>query len=244
MNSAYSSRTKSTPCDSQRPPIRTHTRYSSFSNESSSSSSSSSSSPRIDASTPASTASSVSHRIFTTTRSPSSTSPRRAIWETCRRTSTSGGGTYGVHRPGSSRRPQNIARRVQARRRAAAAAGPPAPRDFVCVASAPRDFVCVAPARSTRGCCSSVVVWANSLYDVFSRAFNIQTIPIGTARRDDRVDARARPHARAPDIENTSPPRFDAIMTEAPSALLERTNLAEYLRARKAIALENSQQGP
>lgn len=55
---------------------------------------------------------------------------------------------------------------------------------------------------------------------------------------------RTRPHARAPDIENTSPPRFDAIMTEAPSALLERTNLAEYLRARKAIALENSQQGP
>lgn len=41
-------------------------------------------------------------------------------------------------------------------------------------------------------------------------------------------------------------PRSKAAMTTAtedPSDLLERTNLAEYLRARKAIAAESSQQG-
>lgn len=36
---------------------------------------------------------------------------------------------------------------------------------------------------------------------------------------------------------------MDTTTKEDPSDLLERTNLAEYLRARKAIAADSSQQG-
>ena len=46
---------------------------------------------------------------------------------------------------------------------------------------------------------------------------------------------RASPNSNAPS-------KMD-ISKEDPSDLLERTNLAEYLRARKAIAAESSQQG-
>lgn len=37
--------------------------------------------------------------------------------------------------------------------------------------------------------------------------------------------------------------KMDTTTKEDPSDLLERTNLAEYLRARKAIAADSSQQG-